>query len=216
MSTVAEAVTIEKGRRGPNERPSLRDAQRQLTRTRIIAAARALFAERPYVVVSADDIAGAAGISRATFYLHFGGKEDVLRTILAEDLDRQEILIRLLANQESPTRAQIEGWVRQMFGGYEHWRASMQLFSLIVSLDPSYMKLLTSMQDRYIEILAERHAAFRLSAEPEEREKRRTRCHILFFELTNLAFHLSWPDCGLDHEAAVADATEMLEKFLAG
>jgi len=204
----------ETARRKRNARPTLRDAQRQLTRSRIIESARELFAVRPYVVVSADDIATAASISRATFYLHFGGKEDVLRTILAEDLDRQEISIRLLANLTDPSRADLAQWVKVMFRAYEHGRASTQLFSLIFGLDPAYMTRISALHDNYIEILAVNHAAFRLPDEPAARERRRTEIHILFYELTQLAFYLCWPDCELDHAAAVKDATRRLQTFL--
>jgi len=204
----------ERARRGRTERPTLRDAQRLLTRSRIVDAARELFATRPYVVVSADEIASAAGISRATFYLHFGGKEDVLRTILAEDLDRQETSIHLLASLTDPGQADLTQWVESFFRGYEHSRSSTQLFSLIVGLDPTYMKLLNAMQDNYIEILAPTHAAFRLPEEPAARERRRTEIHMLFYELTDLAFHLSWPECGLDRAAAVQDVTNRLQAFL--
>ena len=204
----------ERARRGRAERPTLRDAQRRLTRSRIIDAARELFATRPYVVVSADEIASAASIGRATFYLHFGGKEEVLRTILAEDLDRQESSIHLLASLTDPSRSDLARWIESMFRGYERRRASTQLFSLIVGLDPGYMKHLNAMQDNYIEILSPSHPAFRLPEDPAARERRRTEIHVLFYELTDLAFHLAWPDCGLDRAAAVEDATNRLQAFL--
>lgn len=203
-----------RAQRGRTERPTLRDAQRLLTRSRIVHAARELFATQPYVVVSADEIASAAGISRATFYLHFGSKEDVVRTILADDLDRQETSIHLLASLTDPGQADLAQWVESFFRGYEHSRSSTQLFSLIVGFDPSYMKLVNSMQDNYIEILSPTHAAFRLPEEPAARERRRTEIHMLFYELTDLAFHLSWPECGLDRAAAVKDATDRLQAFL--
>jgi len=196
------------------ERPSLRQAQRQRTRTRIVTAARELFSERQYMVVSADDIATAAGISRATFYLHFSGKEEVLRTILAEDLGRQETAIRLLANLVQPTRAELAQWVEAFFSGFENRRASTQLFSLMLSLDPSYMLQITQRQDEYIQILSERLAAFRLPEDAAARERHRTRMHMLFSGLNNLAFHLAWPECGLDHAAAVEDATDALAEFM--
>jgi len=215
LASASSVRKSERTRRGRTGRPTLRDAQRLLTRSRIVDAARELFASRPYVVVSADEIASAAGISRATFYLHFGGKEDVLRTILAEDLDRQETSIHLLASLTDPGQADLSDWVDSFFRGYEQTRSSAQLFSLIVGLDPSYMKLLNAMQDNYIEILSPVHAAFRLPEEPAARERRRTEIHVLFYELTDLAFHLSWPECGLDRAAAVQDATDRLHAFLA-
>ncbi len=65
-------------------RGSLREEQKRLTRERIVEAARELFVTRGYSSVRVDDIAAAVGCSRATFYLHFTGKTEVLRAIGAE------------------------------------------------------------------------------------------------------------------------------------
>ncbi|WP_375484221.1 TetR family transcriptional regulator [uncultured Mycobacterium sp.] len=64
----------------------------------ILNAASALFAERGYYAVAMEDIAAAAGISRATLYRHFGSKVKILAELtdgaivaahrLAGELDR--------------------------------------------------------------------------------------------------------------------------------
>ena len=51
-------------------------------RPRIIEAARALFLSRGFVRVTADDIAGRLGISKATLYKAFSGKEEILRAVI--------------------------------------------------------------------------------------------------------------------------------------
>ncbi|WP_454197560.1 TetR/AcrR family transcriptional regulator [Nocardia sp. Marseille-Q1738] len=62
-------------------RGSLREEQKRITRTRIVDTARHLFETQGYSGVRVDDIAAAVGCSRATFYLHFTGKLEVLRAI---------------------------------------------------------------------------------------------------------------------------------------
>ncbi|MCP2320553.1 transcriptional regulator, TetR family [Nocardia amikacinitolerans] len=62
-------------------RGSLRAEQKRLTRARIVDTARHLFETQGYSTVRVDDIAAAVGCSRATFYLHFTGKPEVLRAI---------------------------------------------------------------------------------------------------------------------------------------
>ncbi|WP_280414670.1 TetR/AcrR family transcriptional regulator [Nocardia carnea] len=62
-------------------RGTLREEQKRSTTARIVDAARDLFETRGYSAVRVDDIAAAAGCSRATFYLHFTGKPEVLRAI---------------------------------------------------------------------------------------------------------------------------------------
>lgn len=62
---------------------SLRDRQRALTRTEILTAAAELFETERYHDLPIDAIARHAGVSRATFYLHFANKREVLDELIA-------------------------------------------------------------------------------------------------------------------------------------
>lgn len=66
-------------------------------RSRIIAAARDLFLSRGFVRVTADDLAAELGISKATLYKEFSGKEEILREVvrefMAEIVDHVDALI---------------------------------------------------------------------------------------------------------------------------
>lgn len=62
-------------------RPRVRD--REATRNRLLEASLLVFDRDGYGAAKIEDIAAEAGVSRATFYLHFGSKEDVLRAIMA-------------------------------------------------------------------------------------------------------------------------------------
>jgi AcrR family transcriptional regulator len=61
---------------------TLRGAQAQSTREAVIAAASRLFAERGYAATSIEEIAAAAGVSRATVFTSVGGKAKLLKTAL--------------------------------------------------------------------------------------------------------------------------------------
>ncbi|MFD3506443.1 TetR/AcrR family transcriptional regulator [Nocardia sp. NPDC058666] len=83
-------------------RGSLREEQKRLTKARIVETARTLFETQGYSDVRVDDITAAVGCSRATFYLHFTSKGEVLRAIaldgtLASVLDFYADLDRVLA-----------------------------------------------------------------------------------------------------------------------
>ncbi|MEU8139077.1 TetR/AcrR family transcriptional regulator [Streptodolium elevatio] len=60
--------------------PSLdmRARQKIYTRQRLIAAASNLFETKGYEATTVDDIVAEAGAARATFYLHFTGKPDIV------------------------------------------------------------------------------------------------------------------------------------------
>jgi AcrR family transcriptional regulator len=53
-----------------------------------VATARALFAERGYAGVSADDIVSAAGLTRGALHHHFGDKKGLFRAVF-EQLDEE-------------------------------------------------------------------------------------------------------------------------------
>jgi AcrR family transcriptional regulator len=54
---------------------------KELTRDAIVACALELFAERGYDAVRIEDVARAAGVSRATFYNHFSEREQILAAL---------------------------------------------------------------------------------------------------------------------------------------
>src|SRR2546423_805864 len=61
---------------------TLRAAQAQSTRQAVIAAATRLFAEHGFAATSIEEIAAAAGVSRATVFTSVGGKAKLLKTAL--------------------------------------------------------------------------------------------------------------------------------------
>jgi AcrR family transcriptional regulator len=70
------------------------------TRTELVKAARALFAERGYDQVSTAEVVAAAGVTRNALYYHFPAKEALFRAVY-EDVER-EVAERILpaATQE--------------------------------------------------------------------------------------------------------------------
>ena len=69
----------------------MRPDKRNGTRQAIIDSALRLFAEQGYDAVRVQDLARAAGVSRATFYNHFSEREEVLGALFE----------RLLASEEA-------------------------------------------------------------------------------------------------------------------
>ena len=62
---------------------SLREAQKQLTRDMIVERALELFTEKGYAATTIDDIAAAAGTTRATFYAYYPSRVDLMRDFMA-------------------------------------------------------------------------------------------------------------------------------------
>ncbi|MFF2029260.1 TetR/AcrR family transcriptional regulator [Arthrobacter sp. NPDC058192] len=62
---------------------SLREAQKQLTRDVIVERALELFTEKGYAATTIDEIAAAAGTTRATFYAYYPSRSDLMRDFMA-------------------------------------------------------------------------------------------------------------------------------------
>ncbi len=69
------------------------DARRTDTRERAICVAAALFAEHGYAGTSIRDITDELGVTKAALYYHFNSKDDLLRAIVDEPLDRVRAVI---------------------------------------------------------------------------------------------------------------------------
>jgi AcrR family transcriptional regulator len=116
-------------------RLSLREAQKQFTRERLLAAAAELFASQGYASTTIEEIATAAGATRATFYLHFVGKSDVVHgfyeALVAYDADYAE----LIEVARHPTEERLMGWLRSFVNGLDEQRQYWKALSEAASAD---------------------------------------------------------------------------------
>ncbi len=91
-------------------RTPLREAQRDLTRSRIMNAARTLFYQKHYDTTTMDEIATAAGLRRSTLYLHYKDKSEILLELITEYGEKARQLLATLPGPD-PSLQQIAGWV---------------------------------------------------------------------------------------------------------
>jgi AcrR family transcriptional regulator len=66
---------------------SRKKRERELRRTSILEAARALFAEKDYQSTTMEEIAERAELSKGTLYLYFESKDDLYISIILEDFE---------------------------------------------------------------------------------------------------------------------------------
>jgi AcrR family transcriptional regulator len=82
------------------------------TRGALIAAARALFAERGYADVGTEEIVRVAGVSRGALYHHFSGKRDLFQAVYEQvetELAERIATGALAAKAEAPLEAMRAG-----------------------------------------------------------------------------------------------------------
>jgi AcrR family transcriptional regulator len=91
----------------------LREQQKQITQERLLQAAIGVFLDRGYADATVDDIVEAASVGRATFYLHFKSKLEVMRALIRTMERQNEELIEEFRSYDRPTRESLESWVRR-------------------------------------------------------------------------------------------------------
>lgn len=91
----------------------LREAQKALTRERLLTAARLLFHRDGYAAVTLDQIAKQAGTQRTTLYAHFKDKEEMLHQLVNEYAAQLIPVLETLPGP-LPNRAEIDRWMLDM------------------------------------------------------------------------------------------------------
>lgn len=120
----------------------LREQKQEQVRQAIFDAAMGLFAAKGFAAVSVEEIAAAAGVSRATYFNHFGTKEGVLRHFgqrLTVRLGEAMAAVPAGATPLDRLQAMLAVWGDEMEANRENVRM-VYLYSL---QDPGYLAGLT-------------------------------------------------------------------------
>lgn len=87
--------------------PTSEDIRVRRTRRLLSDAMIQLALDRPFELITVRDLTDRAGIGYATFFRHYAGKEELLRTMLQELLDDLQVLVLPYAG-EDPVSAAVE------------------------------------------------------------------------------------------------------------
>src|ERR1700741_1610755 len=105
---------------------SLRDEQKRLPRRLLIQGAVTAVERQGYAATTIDDIVAEANASRATFYLHFKSKADVV-LVMTETLGRRwrELYLELTSGGRLSRKVLYE-WLDGVVENYQTNRVSLQ------------------------------------------------------------------------------------------
>jgi AcrR family transcriptional regulator len=102
---------------------TLRDAQKAFTRQRLLDGAAEAFAAKGYGATTIDDVVEVAGATRATFYLHFKGKADIVRELVAFAREESSVLYeQLMPLVRDGRRESIHAWLGSAMEYWERMR----------------------------------------------------------------------------------------------
>jgi AcrR family transcriptional regulator len=127
-------------------------------REAILAAAMAVFGERGYHGASIDEIAQAAGISKALIYEHFASKKELHASLL--DRYAGELFARLEANAATGTGGEqrLRGGMEAFFGFVEEHREAFRVLLRDLN-DAEVVEALAGVQEQAVGVIAALMAA---------------------------------------------------------
>ena len=165
-------------------RETLRDVQKRRTRRKLLAAGKAHFAHGGYMTCKVEEIAAAAGVSRAAFYLHYKSKAALLADLLTDELKWQRRRYRALKAETRPTEAQLIAWIESFARAFEMGRDSLSLFLFAASIDPNLQSITYRNRQQFVLLLSRQVPAFSvLKRDGGIDEARNAALHMLLFEL---------------------------------
>lgn len=157
-------------------------------RTRLVAAGAILFVERGFLQTSVEDLLGAAGISRASFYTYFDNKLALLAALTDEHIERRARHFYDLAQLGQPDTDKVASWFRGVGEASRDQAGIVQLMRLAVALDAELMRRFARARDKYAEILGRTFRRLDLAIDGDaEREARRAIAHLLIIQVEQFA-----------------------------
>ena len=157
-------------------------AQREETLRRLREAAARLFARSGYFAVSIDEIAGAAGVTRKTFYRHFPGKSDIVEDLFALEMARFRAIWTEICNEDYTDHAVILRWIDRLI---DHHMAGtlLRAFTEAGFADPEMGEQWRLLVPNLVEALAASIPAFAAAGHPEQPAAQRGEAALLISEI---------------------------------
>ncbi|MDF3308198.1 TetR/AcrR family transcriptional regulator [Rhodococcus sp. T2V] len=181
-------------------RTNMRDLQKEMTRNRLKEAAVACFVENGYLATAVTDITKTAGATRATFYLHYKTKADVVNALLDElDVAYAQPFAEFATVLAQPTLDGFRTWLTEIIGMWEQTRD----ISIAVSDAASVEREIGDRRARSFEFETDRIAKALSTSGEWSAKQARIRAVLIFSQLGSLFMQWSARDSDLDAEEAI-------------
>jgi AcrR family transcriptional regulator len=163
---------------------SLRIAQKQRTYELLLTEALELFAAKGYVSTTVDDIVTAAGTTRATFYLHFSSKADLMGALMsrADQIMTAEDDPTLTSVIESGSRALIRAWLDRKMHQWVEVRPY-----LVASIEAVHEPVVAARTEEWFANIVDQMKMGLDRADRHAPDRRRIRCVLAFGQVEFVA-----------------------------
>lgn len=197
----------------------LRQLQKEATRQLLLVTALEAFDSKGYAATTIDDIATAAGTTRATFYAHFDSRSDLMLALIGE-------LNRILGRHDEPgrgstasplieavrdgSRAALGKWLRDQSAHWPEIRMYILAATEASAIDPDIRTLF----NRWVEeVIADVKEGLDL-ADRFAPATRHFRGELAFASLDHTAIHWMREQWDLDADPALDVLTELWWKLV--
>jgi AcrR family transcriptional regulator len=176
-------------------------ARRARTRLRIIDAGRTLFARDGYSVTTIDRITAEAGVGRATFYLHFVGKLELLQAIFEDFRGHFMAVMGALHLHVAQDESAVCAWIRLYIDVLSSQKTSVNAVSAALREGVDSILERQGWYGLALDIFARTIPAFRLAISGQD-EVVSARAQLLLFQLDGFA-----TACAMGRWTGPSDAT---------
>ncbi|SCC62996.1 TetR/AcrR family transcriptional regulator [Rhodococcus qingshengii] len=142
----------------PPYQPTLRQAQKSLTRNRLLDAAVEVLSTSPTLDTTVDEIAKAAGVTRATLYAHFPNKAEIIRGLAERLYALGDEVYSELGSLPRWTPETIRSWLETVESKWREQAADIRVLSAsgtamlgdsTANPHERYVVMLTAQSDRW-------------------------------------------------------------------
>jgi AcrR family transcriptional regulator len=193
------------GSNGRKRAANLREEQKLFTRRLFVEAAHTVFATRGYGAATVDDIVKAAGASRATFYLHFTNKAEVMAALSQALMPATAEYWRKL-NQGLSSRQTLRAWLDEALSWWEQHRRILPAMHEAWVIDPT----LAAQQYEGLRRLTDELTDYFAQVRGVKRRAARLRIELLILQLDQFCMHwIVQKTVDVDRELALDVLTDL-------
>jgi AcrR family transcriptional regulator len=115
------------------------EKRKELTREKILAAAKQVFAQKGYAGTSIADVVKKSKLARGTFYLHFQSVEQVLNALLQEifiDIQRYLTDLQVESLDHTSFKVQLSAMAKSLLRVFQNHRETVILLLTTMNAEP--------------------------------------------------------------------------------
>ena len=176
--------------------------RREDSRERLLAAAVKTYSEQGYVATTIEDIIAEAGLSRVTFYRHFGSKAALVAELYQRFGKTGRPLLLVINDRDWRDPAVVEQWISELFAANRANRLMHRVFAEAAAIEPAVSAFAHGRLASVIEEFGKGIPAFALDPDKPADRERWLEAWLLLFELADQSNHAA-SDAGVANDPLV-------------